>query len=1142
MYYLRKGDMTVLRFITGGVNSSKSDMLTRAVIKSVENGKDVLVIVPDQYSFEYDKELYSEIGASAFNSIEVIAFNRLCEKIIKLHGNKSGDFADSNARLICMYQALCNVKKADGLLYFKKAAGKPGFCTQLLETVDEMRNSGIDPSTLSVAGADEDGLLSDKISDISRICDEYAKALEIKGLKDNSTLVSEAVKSARESGFFRGKTVYIHEFSDFSYDEYELISAILSSAEKTVVSLILTDEKNARSTTSPYKTTVKTRSRLTSIAKSMGIPVEEEKSTEYCFDSKALKYLSQNAFLTDAPVFNGENDGVEVVCASSPYEEAEYVAAKILTFVKNGMRFKDIAVFTRNISEYYPVLESAFERYEIPMFADIRQSVFTSPLAVYVMNIFDCVLTRELKTENVLRYIKSPLSSIGINDASALEEYALKWGVDKKLWESDFTGKTSETDEELSKINQTRKKAVEPLLKFKNSSQGKTADEICLLFNELLNEVNLSEKTFSVIAKSSESSDREMLEQARCFKQIWKSFLAAINSIYITMNGEKLTLKSFAELVRVILSQSAISTPPQSLDAVTVAKAEHSRISGARVCFVVGLNDGLFPSAVRKTALITEREKQRLKKHGVEFSNTGNAAFDNERLITATALFTGKEFLCASFPIADAEGAPLRESTVVSGIKHMFPGCVKNASDMPLSFYCQSENSAYFKYFDYVTKDPQKAKSVRNALADKDGYKDKFEYFDTLCEQKDHRLSKGSSRDLFFSRDLNLSATRVEDYYKCPFNYFCKNGLKIYPVRKMEISPAARGSLIHFCLEELMCERRDGRVCYRKSFEDMTDSEIRSKVHILCREYSDRELGGDFAKTKRYYASLKRLEQTVFYAVKNIAEELKGSLFKPCAFEYDLTRENGESLLKIKVRDGIYINIRGQIDRVDVYDNAGIRYIRITDYKTGGKKLSLSDLYHGLNMQMLIYLLAVISSDNDITHGANVAPAGILYMPAKYVQNCIDRTDFTKQMRDDMEKTLKLFRDEQFKREGLLVDNEISLRAMDETFSGLYAPVKLKKDGSYKKADLMPMDRLLFSELQKFVKERIENLGEKLLDGRIEAKPILRSGELSCRWCDYWSVCGNYADKDPRTVTADDQQKLLDRLNQAADKGGDGNA
>ncbi len=74
------------------------------------------------------------------------------------------------------------------------------------------------------------------------------------------------------------------------------------------------------------------------------------------------------------------------------------------------------------------------------------------------------------------------------------------------------------------------------------------------------------------------------------------------------------------------------------------------------------------------------------------------------------------------------------------------------------------------------------------------------------------------------------------------------------------------------------------------------------------------------------------------------------------------------------------MRVDGKIDRVDLMDRDGVRYLRVVDYKTGKKEFRLSDIVYGMNMQMLIYLAALC--ENGGKRYGEFQPAGVLYMPA----------------------------------------------------------------------------------------------------------------------------------------------------------------
>ena len=1131
----------MLRIVTGGMGSSKTDIMTSEIKRAVFSEENVIVIVPDQYSFEYDKQLYNELGAKSFNKLRTLGFNRFAEIILKEYGTKSGVLADKNAKLISMFKAVKSFK-ASGFgskSYYSRSLDKPQFISDAISLIDDLKKSDIDNNALESVLTRIDGSLFEKLDSVSRLYRLYQEELSSSGLTDETTAISEAAKIAHSSGFFSNTVVFIHEFSSFTADEYEVIKVILSDAKCLTVSLIIGGGNNLTSNMSPFSTCIKTRSKLIDMAGGAKSTESINAEEHTVYKSRALEHLEGNIFcLVNSPCDN--SDGINLVCAKNPYDEIDYIAASIKKLIREqGYSYKDIAVISRSLDDYSSLIDGAFNRYEIPFFMDRRKSVLRSSLVIYVLSLFDCVLTKSYKTENLLRYIKSPLSSIEDFKASAIEEYCYKWGVEGDMWLSDFTPfdnkKGGDPKEFLSLINDIRKSIIAPLEEFKKKTRNTSAGEICLALNELMGKIELSEKTFSLISRSVESDDASVVEIARDFKQLWMLFLGAINSVYKNMGDEKISLRQFYNLLKLMLSEMTISSPPQKLDAVTVAKAEHSRLNGMKAVFVIGLNDGLFPRNFHNSGLLTENEKIKLSSLGIKINSNIQTSLDYERLISYIALTSASERLTASYPESSVKNETLRPSVLVSDIERIFKKGVKiNASELSLDYYCENEYSAYYRYALNYHTDSREQESLREALCCNEEYLAKINFLDNLSNDEKHyeySLSKNIAKAVFFPHDINMSATRADDFYKCPFNYFCKNGLKVYPLEKVDISPMTRGSLIHFILQSILSTvDENGNVNYNDDFESIKDDEIKTLINKYCREYVNNEWGGDFGKTSRFDHNLKNLEKTAFYVVKNLIQELENCLFKPVAFEYDLSDENGESILKIKVDDDVNICMRGSIDRVDIYkDENGKRYVRIVDYKTGGKDFDLASLYHGLNMQMLIYLLALVDTDNEFNRDGELISAGVMYMPAKYVDNFMPREKLKGISYEEREELLKNERNKAFRRKGLLVYNDISLKAMDKRVSGLFAPVKKTAKGNSVNKNQV-VDHEIFEAIERFSRDKIIEMGKSLANGEIPAMPVMKSGNIdtiSCKYCNYWSVCGRYNRLDAKQIYDADSEKLL---------------
>lgn len=1136
----------MLRFITGAVHSSRDLRFCEEIKSACQEGRNVLVIVPDQFSFEYDKKLYELMGAAMFNKLRTAGFNRLAELISREYGSGSRENADENARIITMYKAVRRLKESRSVRFYKRALDKGTFLGEVISFAGELMQSGITPEDLRVAAEKLNGSVCDKLFDLSALYGYYLEELAKAGLKDALTSMGECVRLAEDNGFFYGTTVFIDSFSGFSQDEYRLIGCMLSQAEDVFISLVISDGDNLKTNQTPFAQTVRTREKLRRIAENLNVAYTQTPSGGFDYNSKAIEHINRNLYCI-APPKSDERKGVRVLSASDIYEETEFVCAEAARLIREeGYRYRDIAVAARNLGDIAPVLEGTMERYDIPYFTDRRQGVEQTALVIYLKSIFFCVLSSEYKTENILRYIKSPLSPFYAFDVCDIENYCVKWNVRGSMWLEDFTA--CEKGAVLpERLNDTRKEIIEPLEKFKKSCESATAKEICEALFRLLDEIQLSEEIYSVVKTASGSANDTELELGRISKMVWTSVLSAVQSIYELLGDEKLSLRRFYEIFRLMLSQMTAAAPPQKTDAVRCAEAERSRLSGVKVLFIIEVNDGIFPADAKPDGLLTEREKRQLESVDLEFESGVMSSIENERLTVYQTVAMPSDRLYIISSESDAQGNLKNPSVLVKMILNMFEDIsTEKIQDLSPDFFCTSYKTAYYKYLEKSKDRTETVKSIEESLKTSETYREKLDFVKRSAANTPHKLSPETAEKLFFGHDLNISATRITDFYNCPFSFYCKYGLKLYPPQRVVFNNLYRGNLIHNCLERIMSTERNGKRIYNEEFIDFPEKAVRGKIHEEFERYCGEEMGGSYGKTARFRQELSLLEESAFHMIKLIQTELSESMFKPAAFEFDLTKENGESILKLTLENGYSINIRGSIDRADIYTAPdGRRYLRIIDYKTGSTAFDIAELYSGLNLQMMIYLLAVTRSVNELNPDGRLEPSAIMYNHLKDCPAELDPADVEEA--DKLDELLMEVRAKKYRPDGMMVDDENSMKALNKSFGGAFTLFSFNKDGSVSSRGKKPVDPDWFKALERFALDKVYRLAERLFEGDIRADPICkgegRNAKIPCSYCDYWGICGNASPKNPRRITKNDVQKLeaeLEIIMEDQEKGGAG--
>lgn len=1073
----------MLKIFLGENQNEKLKICADSMQEQLDREKKVVAIVPDQFSFAFDKFLYSRLGPKAFNNVTILSFKRLSEALINQYGTNEGALVSQSDRTILIWLALRRVKQNKSLRLLGRAVEKPSFCDDASRLIDSFHRGGVLPETLRNAAESFDGTLKDKLLDFADIYDTYSELMTSRGCRDESSVISEGARIAFENSYFKGRCVYIDRFDSFSPDELLLLKSAIKDAESVTVNLSM-PRSYRKSAVSPFFHCEATQNVLVRLCAEANAKLEYRFCDKPVSDNPVIAAAGECVF---SPVHVKNDGSIFAVSADNLYEEAEFAAAKIRELVtKKGYSFNDVAVITHDIESYYSVFESAFERYGIEAFMDRPQPAAGMSLVLFALDAIEAAAPKVPDTDKILNYLRSPFSPLEQEEFSVLWDYCIRWNVEKSMWLTDFTAGDTEL---LAAVNAARSKAVEPLKKLHDSTKNASAKVIAAAFCEFLKETSLAERAFNVIEECADPNLK--LETARLFKQLWSAVMSAITSIYLTAGEEKMTLRAFADILRLILTQTTLASPPQKLDSVTVADVERSIISSPKAAFVVGLADGLFPADIKKSGLFSGRDIAALESVGVTFDITPEARLSSERFDCYKALTAPTELLYLSYSGSDLRGKELRPSRYLRRIQEYCGVNLKRAADLDLELYCSTPAAAYYAYAVSRGYGSSQKAAVYEALKQIPEYREKLKALENPGSGI-HRLAPDISKRLFASRDINVTASRIDVYNRCPYEYFCKYGLKIETIKPLAVDPANRGTVMHYLFE---------RVLYRfgESFSEASDDEIAAAVSEYLDEFSEEQLGGDFGKTAKFRADYTRLGGAACEILFNMREEFKVSKFRPERFEYDLSKENGESVLSIPVSKSVRVNIRGIVDRVDTFtDDDGKRYLRVIDYKTGTKKFAFEDIYNGINLQLLLYMLALTEGkDADFS---DCVPGGILYMRAGFLE-CKDDV-----LSADAKERLKRAA-EQLKRNGLVVDIPQSVEAMDGGFSGQYVPVKLKKDGSYTSASEVISPKS-FKLLEEFAQRKVIEFGKNLLNGRIDSLPIGENPDrLRCAYCDYSSVC-----------------------------------
>lgn len=1097
----------MLKFITGGAGYGKSTLLIDKIGELADTEKKIIFIVPEQFSFESDKKIYKALGAKKFNKILSVSFTSLTKEIFEKYGGRSGEYAEDIHKYILMNKTIKELSKIKAFQYYDRQSKKISFINDALQIVNEFRQCGISPDELvEICNINNDS--NEKINDLSMIYTTYDRMLTDNNLKDSLTDISEAAAVANLNDYFKNCIVIMDEFESFTGDEYELIDAMFAQADDIYIGLRL--ENIGENSFGIFDSVEKTWKSFYQLAKKYNVEIENNILKEPVkYKNLDLAFLNKNIMRNNENKFDN-SDNIKILECKDLYEEADFVCAQIRELVyKHNYKYKDIAIISRQLDEYVYILDAAFKRYDIPAFMDIKKNAFHTQIMQLMVNTVNIMCEPEPDTETILKYVKTLLNNIPFKDIAALENYCYEWEIEGKSWFEPFTIDI----ENNPYIENIRNKIMTPVIELREKNKKADCKKICHNLYDFLYKTKVP---LRIAELNDEMIKSGLAYKAKEQKRMWDALMTILET-FADMGGD-ISLKEFQELFNAVVSQITYALPPQTLDSVHAAKAETARLASPKAVFILGVNEGFFPLTSYKNSLLNEKDRIKFEKAGVHLSRGNDERVSDEKLIVYKSLTHASEKLYITYPTSDSSGIGRYKASIINQIIQMFNNNIFSiASDKGLVFYSSTLQSAYYNFVQNFGKDVKGIPEIKKVLKENDCYSTKIDYLYEVSKKKDFQIDNKELMKKLYTQKLNLSATRFEEFNLCHFKFFCNTGLKLRTLKKRQIGSLEQGNIVHSCLEAILSSCKT-----KKEFDSLEEVIISDMINQCVDKYMNESMGGEAKKTLRTENNINNIKNNIIKIVLHLQNEMRQSEFRPVEFEY-IINENGLPLLKTK--DGIEIILRGVVDRIDMYEENGEKYIRVIDYKTGKKKFAVANLLYGIDMQMLLYMFS-ITDENGKYSDCN--PAGVLYMPSKEIECERDRDD-TSDIDD--------FLNRHYKMNGVILKDRTILSAMEKEIKGVYIPAKLLAADSgsgevmLHKGMSTCFTSSQFVKLKKHIENLMENLADELYGGKINADPLVSGKSTPCSYCDYWSICGNVPNSIYHETSPNAEDEMYDLLN-----------
>ncbi len=1089
-----------LRLVYGRSGTGKSTFIFNEIKSKINGNKKIYIITPEQFSFTAERELLNSVGTGAALNAEILTFNRMAYRVMNEVGGSTKTALSSCGKAMLIYNILTNEK---GNLNF---LGKSDENIELISTqITEFKKHGISVENLDeIINESSDKYLKAKISDMLIIYNKFEETIKNKYIDENDvlTILGEQLP---KTNIFENTLIYIDEFVGFTKQEYDIISILLNQADQVTIN-ICTDslEESLTPDTDIFYSNKLTVKKIKEVCKQANAKLEESICMDNVvrFKNAELKFLEENLYTVPYKKYKNENvNNISLFLANNQYSEIENVAKSIVKLVKDqGYRYRDISIITKNLDTYSNLCKVIFNKYQIPVFIDEKKDLSQNIIVRYLISILE-IFSKNWSYESVFNYVKTGFLDISQEDIYELENYCLKWDIKYSKWykgEWNFHDEDNSNCDKINHYRSLRKLIVNPLIRFKESLSGtNSAKEITKqLYNFFIE---------NYIDKILEKKKEELVsigknDIATEYDTSWKIIIQVFDEIALVFGEEKVSFDRYIQILKTGLGNSNLGKIPGTQDQVIMGDIDRSRSHRIRAVFIIGLNDGMFPSVNKNEGFFNDDDRANMKEKGFELAKGTVERMYEDNFNIYKAFTAASEKINLSYSSSSSDGKTLRASPLISKIKRIFTGIKEESDIIKTNSEILTENTTFEELLNQIRDYRDENKELEdnwiaayNYYMSDEKWKYKLIYSLNALNYTNipEKISKENVKKLY-GDVLRTSVSRLEQYKSCPFSYYLKYGLNLSEKDTLKVDSLDTGTFMHDTIDEFfnIARARDIKI---KELEE-------EKLYNIIDEIISEKLGLNrnyiFSATPKYKVLADRLKRVVKRSMKYIVDSLKYSDFDVLGNEVEFKEGKHYKPITINLDDGRKVEITGKIDRIDVADNGNNKYIRIIDYKSSYKNIELNSVYSGLQIQLLTYLDAVCKEEN-------VEPAGVLYF------NLIDPIIKSKKnlTEEEIENEIR----KKFKMQGLILADVSVVKMMDTTLekgSSNIIPAYIGKDGDLSQTKTSGVTRKQFNYLQKYMNKIIKQISEEIMSGNIDINPYYKKKKTPCEYCKYKAICG----------------------------------
>lgn len=1139
-----------LQFVFGNSGSGKSSYLYETILEQAagEPDKNFLVLVPEQFTMQTQRELVERQENHAIMNVDVLSFARLAYRVFDELGKQDLVVLEETGKNLVL-RKVAEQKKAE-LRVLGGNMNKMGYVSEVKSLISELTQYNITPELLEefLNGAEIGETLRLKMQDVLTMYRGFTEYMEGKFITAEEVL-SLLCEVAEESELLKNSVIVFDEFTGFTPIQNRLLKKLMEICDKIMVSVTIDtgeDFYHSRGIHELFAMSKKTVETLRKMAGELHVEIEEPvvlptgEKRRYK-EAEDLFFMEQNLFRYRMPGQKkkpvkeqkneaGEPEHISITGLRNPREELKYVARQVTLLVRNqGYCYKDMAVVTGDVAQYANYVPEIFEQYDIPYFIDQTKNILFHPFIECIRAMLE-VVEHDFSYESVFRFLRCGLAEnllecakkrmgkvseiqevLTQEDIDSLENYVLAKGIRgssryKQVWTFVMPDDTLLDMARLNEIREALYQCFSPLLEVFRGERPDVKTQTYVLYC-LIRDLELE----ALLKKREESlakeADSQALTKAKEYAQIYKIVMDLLDKVTALLGDETLSIREYSDILDAGFEAAKVGVIPPGNDKVIIGDIERTRLNHIKILFFVGVNDGVVPKTANQGGIISQFEREKMAECQLELAPGAREKVFIQKFYLYLNMTKPSHRLYVTFAKVNSDGKALRRSYLIGTLLKLFPGLtVAEQPEFEPADEILTPESALQFYIEGLQEEgfSEKEELRERWLALASWYLSDETYGErakrlldaAFVKHSDSPISRAVTKALY-GNTLENSVTRLERFAACAFSHYLSYGLLLRERELQEFASVDMGNIYHDVLEQFAMRITKSEYTWFDVPEEIQENWMEESMENAISGYKMAEV---FSDARNRYL-LDRMKTTVRRTVWALLTQIRKGKFTPSGFEVSFSRVSDLDAITFTLGEEEKMRLQGRIDRIDTYETEDKVYVKIIDYKSGNTSFSLLNLYHGLQLQLVVYLNAAMELVRKEHPEKTAEPAGVFYYHVSDPMVEGNGTESEEEIRHAILEQLKL--------NGLVNDNPEVYGAMDTDFSGNSSviPVGLKTDGSLK-ATSKVASTYEFGVMSDYAKEKIVQAGKQIFEGEASVRPYRLAEKTGCDYCPYHTVCG----------------------------------